>query len=144
MITDYLDETILGNLKQNVGRNACHVAPGCTVHCRGYEWGHDPSPLLYVHRSILPASQLPARSSRPTSCVRPRTPVVTSLAPSSSSLPSILPSSLLQTRSASCSDSTSAAHPALSHFRFPSRAHSLSLTCPSRPPACSPVLFSTG
>ncbi|KAH9933819.1 uncharacterized protein B0H18DRAFT_1207967 [Fomitopsis serialis] len=50
VITDYPDDTILGNLKQNVRRNAYRAAPGCAVHCRGYEWGRDSSPLL----SLLP------------------------------------------------------------------------------------------
>ncbi|KZT64543.1 hypothetical protein DAEQUDRAFT_678413 [Daedalea quercina L-15889] len=46
VITDYPDETILGNLRQNVARNAGKTADGCVVQCCGYEWGKDPRPLL--------------------------------------------------------------------------------------------------
>lgn len=70
VITDYPDETILGNLKQNVARNARSVAEGCTVHCIGYEWGTDPSPLLYaLLRPFLPSdtNSIPFRSLLPAS-----------------------------------------------------------------------------
>ncbi|KAI0743199.1 hypothetical protein BC629DRAFT_1614739 [Irpex lacteus] len=38
-ITDYPDETILGNLKKNVTNNKGHFSPKTSVHCIGYEWG---------------------------------------------------------------------------------------------------------
>ncbi|KAI0074632.1 hypothetical protein K474DRAFT_1647687 [Panus rudis PR-1116 ss-1] len=46
VITDYPDETILGNLRGNVERNRGAVTPGCEVRCVGYEWGSDTSSLL--------------------------------------------------------------------------------------------------
>ncbi|KAJ7665974.1 hypothetical protein DFH06DRAFT_1185513 [Mycena polygramma] len=46
VVTDYPDSGILGNLIRNVERNKHLVAPGCTVHCCGYEWGTDVAPLL--------------------------------------------------------------------------------------------------
>lgn len=44
--TDYPDDGILGNLKANVERNRLHYQPPCQVHCVGYEWGTDTTPLL--------------------------------------------------------------------------------------------------
>ncbi|KAJ6557952.1 hypothetical protein B0H19DRAFT_1028547 [Mycena capillaripes] len=46
VVTDYPDPGILGNLVRNVERNKYLVSSGCTVHCRGYEWGTDVTPLL--------------------------------------------------------------------------------------------------
>ncbi|KZT02974.1 uncharacterized protein LAESUDRAFT_684554 [Laetiporus sulphureus 93-53] len=46
VITDYPDETILGNLHDNVTRNRDKAAAGCSLLFRGYEWGQDASPLL--------------------------------------------------------------------------------------------------
>jgi nicotinamide N-methyltransferase len=46
VVTDYEDETILGNLRRNVDRNrALAISP---VVCLGYSWGNDVGPLLYV------------------------------------------------------------------------------------------------
>lgn len=45
-ITDYPDETILGNLKKNIINNKGHFSPKTSVHCIGYEWGQDVQPLL--------------------------------------------------------------------------------------------------
>ncbi|ETW78129.1 hypothetical protein HETIRDRAFT_479321 [Heterobasidion irregulare TC 32-1] len=41
VVTDYPDPVILGNLQRNVARNAHVAAPGCTVLCRGHDWGQD-------------------------------------------------------------------------------------------------------
>jgi nicotinamide N-methyltransferase len=46
VITDYPDDNILGNIKQNVARNSHLVVDGCTVICKGYEWGKDSRELL--------------------------------------------------------------------------------------------------
>jgi len=46
VVTDYPDEGILGNLKNNVERNSAAVMKGCVVKCEGYDWGTDPSKLL--------------------------------------------------------------------------------------------------
>lgn len=46
VITDYPDDTIMVNLKENIARNREQVAPGCNVQCFGYEWGKDVSTLL--------------------------------------------------------------------------------------------------
>ncbi|TDL25154.1 hypothetical protein BD410DRAFT_837394 [Rickenella mellea] len=46
VLTDYPDEIILGNLRANMEANKHLVASGCTVLCRGYEWGADMSTLL--------------------------------------------------------------------------------------------------
>ncbi|KAH9946862.1 hypothetical protein B0H21DRAFT_692975 [Amylocystis lapponica] len=51
-ITDYPDEIILRNLRNNVERNRSKITNGCTVHHRGYEWGQDVSALL----ELLPQS----------------------------------------------------------------------------------------
>ncbi|CAA7264284.1 unnamed protein product [Cyclocybe aegerita] len=51
VVTDYPDEGILGNLKQNVERNRSSVADGCRVECRGYEWGTDHSGLLQLSKT---------------------------------------------------------------------------------------------
>lgn len=40
--TDYPGDGILGNLKANVE----HDQSSCQVHCVGYEWGTDTTPLL--------------------------------------------------------------------------------------------------
>jgi EEF1A N-terminal glycine/lysine methyltransferase len=46
VVTDYPDDTILGNLERNVERARAHAAEPSVVHCVGYEWGTDVSPLL--------------------------------------------------------------------------------------------------
>ena len=46
VITDYPDQTILGNLTANIERNRVHFSASCNVRCLGYEWGQDVSPLL--------------------------------------------------------------------------------------------------
>ncbi|KAI9463021.1 hypothetical protein F5148DRAFT_1313640 [Russula earlei] len=46
VVTDYPDDLILSNLQTNVDRNSSSVTAPCTVQCRGYEWGKDPSNLL--------------------------------------------------------------------------------------------------
>jgi len=46
VITDYPDETIMKNLRENIDRNRHKVAEGCSVQCLGYEWGQDVSPEL--------------------------------------------------------------------------------------------------
>jgi hypothetical protein len=46
VVTDYPDESILGNVKQNVERNKALVSKGCEVYYRGYDWGTDVSDLL--------------------------------------------------------------------------------------------------
>ncbi|KAF9485102.1 hypothetical protein BDN70DRAFT_708304 [Pholiota conissans] len=56
VVTDYPDENILGNLKQNVEKNKEVVTDGCTVKCEGYEWGTDTSKLLSIVRSTNPSS----------------------------------------------------------------------------------------
>ncbi|KAJ3556030.1 hypothetical protein NM688_g2250 [Phlebia brevispora] len=48
VITDYPDQTILGNLTQNVERNRDHMSPTCRTHCLGYEWGQDVAGLLQL------------------------------------------------------------------------------------------------
>ena len=48
VVTDYPDEGIMGNLKINVEKNHDIVTKACTVQSYGYEWGTDPSNLLYV------------------------------------------------------------------------------------------------
>ncbi|KAJ3502405.1 hypothetical protein NLJ89_g8903 [Agrocybe chaxingu] len=51
VVTDYPDEGILGNLKQNVERNRSSATDGCRIECRGYEWGTDPSDLLLLSKT---------------------------------------------------------------------------------------------
>jgi len=46
VVTDYPDDAILGNLRQNVARNEAAYAPGCTVRCEGYEWSQPLDPLM--------------------------------------------------------------------------------------------------
>lgn len=46
VVTDYPDDTILGNLEANVNRNWSHYQSGCSVRYFGYEWGKDVGPLL--------------------------------------------------------------------------------------------------
>ncbi|KAF8965043.1 hypothetical protein BDZ97DRAFT_1813351 [Flammula alnicola] len=46
VVTDYPDDIIMGNLKKNVESNHGLVTAGCTVKCKGYEWGTDTSELL--------------------------------------------------------------------------------------------------
>ncbi|KAF9256612.1 hypothetical protein L218DRAFT_881357, partial [Marasmius fiardii PR-910] len=53
VVTDYPDEGILGNLKENVFRNASRYSSGCKVHLLGYDWGTDASQL----KSLLPPNQ---------------------------------------------------------------------------------------
>ena len=48
VITDYPDDTIMNNLRENVARNRPHVSEECETHCLGYEWGKDITPLLYA------------------------------------------------------------------------------------------------
>ncbi|OBZ67397.1 Protein N-methyltransferase nnt1 [Grifola frondosa] len=57
VITDYPDDTIMGNLTKNVETNRKHVSDGCRVHCTGYEWGQDASTLLeFVKQEPFKAS----------------------------------------------------------------------------------------
>ncbi|EEB92763.1 hypothetical protein MPER_08681, partial [Moniliophthora perniciosa FA553] len=53
VLTDYPDEGIMGNLKENVARNASLFSPACAVHCLGYDWGTDESHLL----SLVPPDE---------------------------------------------------------------------------------------
>jgi len=53
VITDYPDETIMDNLRQNVARNKEHVREGCVVRCEGYAWGQDPCSLLSIPPDLL-------------------------------------------------------------------------------------------
>ncbi|ESK90270.1 nicotinamide n-methyltransferase nnt1 [Moniliophthora roreri MCA 2997] len=46
VLTDYPDEGIMGNLNENVARNASLFSSACTVYCLGYDWGTDVSHLL--------------------------------------------------------------------------------------------------
>lgn len=48
VITDHPDEVIFSNLKSSVMRNEAVVDPKCRVVAKGYEWGTDPSTLLFV------------------------------------------------------------------------------------------------
>jgi hypothetical protein len=48
VVTDYPDDVIINNLQNNVDRNLGFISPHCTVECQGYEWGKDPSHLLYA------------------------------------------------------------------------------------------------
>ncbi|KAL0578874.1 hypothetical protein V5O48_003107 [Marasmius crinis-equi] len=48
VVTDYPDDGILGNLKENVSRNASQYSSECTVRPCGYDWGTDASHLKYV------------------------------------------------------------------------------------------------
>jgi len=45
VVTDYPDDIILSNLRDNVDRNR-GVTKRCTVECRGYEWGSDAEHLM--------------------------------------------------------------------------------------------------
>ncbi|KAF8609776.1 hypothetical protein BDV93DRAFT_518529 [Ceratobasidium sp. AG-I] len=47
-LSDYPDESILGNLRQNVSANQPLVQPGCQLKTIGYAWGTDVTPLLSV------------------------------------------------------------------------------------------------
>lgn len=47
-ITDHPDETIITNLRENVGRNSGFVSKGCIVSCIPYVWGGPPEALLCV------------------------------------------------------------------------------------------------
>ncbi|KAG8692761.1 hypothetical protein FRC08_009552 [Ceratobasidium sp. 394] len=49
-LSDYPDESILGNLRKNVAANRILVHPGCQLNSVGYAWGSDVTPLL----SLLP------------------------------------------------------------------------------------------
>lgn len=46
VITDYPDQTIMGNLCANVERNRARFSERCSVHCAGYEWGKDLTGIL--------------------------------------------------------------------------------------------------
>jgi len=46
VITDYPDDTIMNNLKNNVTRNQEHFHSNCSVHVAGYDWGTNVQPLL--------------------------------------------------------------------------------------------------
>ncbi|KAK0238034.1 hypothetical protein EDD85DRAFT_832713 [Armillaria nabsnona] len=46
VVTDYPDDVIMKNLKENVNRNRSHVSYGCITCCQGYEWGTDAHSLL--------------------------------------------------------------------------------------------------
>jgi len=48
VITDYPDPAILKNLEANIERNKPHVEEGCHVKGAGYDWGKDPSEILYA------------------------------------------------------------------------------------------------
>ncbi|KAF8636911.1 hypothetical protein AX17_003162 [Amanita inopinata Kibby_2008] len=48
VITDFPDDTIMSNLKNNVERNRDLATLGCKVHCLGYEWGKDAGDLLQL------------------------------------------------------------------------------------------------
>ncbi|KAK1219706.1 hypothetical protein PQX77_017567 [Marasmius sp. AFHP31] len=52
VVTDYPDDGILGNLKENVSRNSSEYSHKCTVHPVGYDWGADPSHL----KSLIPSN----------------------------------------------------------------------------------------
>lgn len=45
-LSDYPDETILGNLHRNVSANQSLVQPACRLNTIGYAWGTDIAPLL--------------------------------------------------------------------------------------------------
>ncbi|KAG8701384.1 hypothetical protein FRC09_005397 [Ceratobasidium sp. 395] len=49
-LSDYPDETILGNLRKNITTNTPLVHPNCQLNYVGYAWGSDVMPLL----SFLP------------------------------------------------------------------------------------------
>ncbi|KIJ62180.1 hypothetical protein HYDPIDRAFT_115051 [Hydnomerulius pinastri MD-312] len=51
VVTDYPDNIILGNLKDNVERNREHYRSPCVVQCAGYEWGTDTTPLIHYPQS---------------------------------------------------------------------------------------------
>ncbi|KAG7091957.1 hypothetical protein E1B28_008346 [Marasmius oreades] len=53
VVTDYPDEGILGNLKENVSRNASQYSNECKVIPLGYDWGTDTSHL----KSLLSPTQ---------------------------------------------------------------------------------------
>ncbi|KAI0792534.1 hypothetical protein C8Q75DRAFT_753318 [Abortiporus biennis] len=55
VITDYPDNTILNNLKDNISRNSRLKSPLCAVHCVGYEWGKDIGDIL----ELLPRNSEP-------------------------------------------------------------------------------------
>ncbi|KAK0203661.1 hypothetical protein DFS33DRAFT_1333035 [Desarmillaria ectypa] len=46
VVTDYPDDGIMKNLKENVNRNRAHVSDGCITFCEGYEWGMDAHSVL--------------------------------------------------------------------------------------------------
>ena len=48
VVTDYPDKNILQNLNDNIRRNQPCFNSSCTVVCKGYEWGANVFPLLYV------------------------------------------------------------------------------------------------
>ncbi|KAF8889582.1 hypothetical protein BD779DRAFT_1519948 [Infundibulicybe gibba] len=54
VVTDYPDDGIIGNLKQNVERNKEARTPGCVVKCHGYEWGRSTREIM----DLLPEKSL--------------------------------------------------------------------------------------
>ncbi|OAX41639.1 hypothetical protein K503DRAFT_685020, partial [Rhizopogon vinicolor AM-OR11-026] len=54
--TDYPDERILGNLRNNVSKNRCNFNQRCHVQYIGYEWGEDTEPLLSIWVANLSSS----------------------------------------------------------------------------------------
>ncbi|PBK67448.1 hypothetical protein ARMSODRAFT_959032 [Armillaria solidipes] len=53
VVTDYPDDVIMKNLKENVNRNRSHVSYGCITCCQGYEWGTDTHSLLSLTGSEI-------------------------------------------------------------------------------------------
>lgn len=53
VVTDYPDDVIMNNLKENVNRNRSHVSYGCITCCQGYEWGTDARSLLSLTGSEI-------------------------------------------------------------------------------------------
>jgi nicotinamide N-methyltransferase len=48
VVTDHPDEVIFDNLNSSVMRNEGAVDPKCRVVAIGYDWGTNPSTLLFV------------------------------------------------------------------------------------------------
>ncbi|QRV90720.1 methyltransferase domain protein [Ceratobasidium sp. AG-Ba] len=45
-LSDYPDESIIGNLLKNLSTNKALIRTGCELHILGYAWGTDVDPLL--------------------------------------------------------------------------------------------------
>lgn len=56
VLTDYPDQTILGNLKSNIERNKHLFPEDCQVVIEGYEWGMGTDHLRWVHHTNLPVT----------------------------------------------------------------------------------------